>query len=96
MQFNYYNNTAPICDFEIDGFTKVDVITSFRSDGQFIPLKVRIELDNERNNFDVVVARHVENNDYITYHCYYDCEGTRHSIELLYLIKQHLWITPTK
>lgn len=95
MQFDYYNNTTPINDMAIEGYIKVDVIASFKSDGRFIPLKVRIEMNNERNTYDVVVARHIENKDYVTYHCYFDRLGSRYPIDLLYLIKQHIWVTPS-
>ena len=95
MQFDLYNNTVAPQDMEIEGYTKVDVIASFKTDGKFIPLKIRIDIHGERYTYDVVVARHVENKDYVTYHCYYEQSGTRYPIELLYLIKQHIWITPS-
>lgn len=95
MQFNYYNNTDPMQEIEDSGYTRVNVIASFRHDGKLIPLKFQIELDNERNSYDVSVARTAENKDLVTFHCYYERDLRKHQIELIYLIKNHIWLTPT-
>ena len=95
MQFNYYNNTDPVQEIDGSGYTRINVIASFRNDGKLIPLKFQIELNDERNSYDVSVARTVENKDFVTFHCYYEREFVKHQIELIYLIKNHIWLTPT-
>lgn len=95
MQFNYYTNTDPIQDIDDSGYIRVSVMASFKTDGRFIPLKAQVEINNERSTFDVIVARTVENRDFITYHCYYMRDNTRCQIDLLYLVKSHIWVTPS-
>ena len=95
MQFGYYDNTNPVRDIDDSGYIRIAVIASFKNDGRFIPLKIQIEFENERNTYEVTVARTVESKDKITYHCYYYRQSIKYPIELIYLIKRHIWITPS-
>ena len=85
-------NTHKSENIDYLGYTPVSVIASFNTKGEFIPLHVQIEENNERITLKVdSVHRIVDKIMIIEYECYVILNGKRKLIVLYYFIRDHIW-----
>ena len=79
-------------NFNTYGYTPVSVIASFNTKGDFIPLYIQTEENEERITLKVdSVHRIVEKLAYIEYECYVILNGRKKLITLHYFIRDHIW-----
>lgn len=87
----FFNSHEPE-DISTIGHTPVAVIASFNTKGDFIPLHVQIEENNERVTLKVDnVHRVVKKYAFIEYECYVTLNGFSKLIILYYFIREHVW-----
>ena len=89
MPFYYTEKNENIDD---SGYKPVAVIASFNVKGEFIPLHIQLEENNERITIKVDnVHRIVEKPAVIEYECYVTMNSRKKLIILYYFIRNHIW-----
>ena len=90
MAFGYYEEKER--EVKIDGYTAINVIANFRTDGKFMPFKAQIVENDERITIDLIVKRTVEQVNRIMFDCYYEMGNRECPITIFYFLKHHIWM----